>query len=182
MATCMRHVIGGRPQGWNYAAGQIQGWGGVDIGMYECLTRTGPLFEVKASDLEPMPNLAKSWDWSPDGHVLTMHLIEGAKWSDGVPFTADDVMFYWNDNIKDPNVKPLNSGGPDQLRRRHDAGEGRRLHRQVDLQGGLPQAVPLHHGLWRVLPAAGAYPQAACIRSIPRTPTSSTRTPSRRNT
>ena len=44
----MRHVIGGRPQGWNYAAGQIQGWGGIDIGMYECLTRTGPLFEIKA--------------------------------------------------------------------------------------------------------------------------------------
>ena len=111
----MRHVIGGRPQGWNYAAGQIQGWGGVDIGMYECLTRTGPLFEVKASELQPMPNLAKSWDWSPDGHVLTMHLIQGAKWSDGVPFTADDVMFYWNDNIKDPNVKPLNSAGPDSF-------------------------------------------------------------------
>jgi len=47
----MRHVIGGRPQGWNYAAGQIQGWGGIDIGMYECLTRTGPLFEVKADEL-----------------------------------------------------------------------------------------------------------------------------------
>jgi len=111
----MRHVIGGRPQGWNYAAGQIQGWGGVDIGMFECLTRTGPLFEIKASALEPMPNLAKSWDWSPDGHVLTMHLIEGAKWSDGQPFTADDVMFYWDDNIKDPNVKPLNSAGPDSF-------------------------------------------------------------------
>ena len=111
----MRHVIGGRPQAWNYAAGQIQGWGGIDIGMYECLTRTGPLFEVKANELEPMPNLAKSWDWSTDGHVLTMHLIEGAKWSDGVPFTADDVMFYWEDNIKDPNVKPLNSAGPDSF-------------------------------------------------------------------
>jgi peptide/nickel transport system substrate-binding protein len=111
----MRHVIGGRPQGWNYAAGQVQGWGGIDIGMYECLTRTGPLFEVKADELEPMPNLAKSWDWSTDGHKLTMHLIEGAKWSDGVPFTADDVMFYWEDNISDQNVKPLNSNGPDSF-------------------------------------------------------------------
>ncbi|MDR3476193.1 MAG: ABC transporter substrate-binding protein [Devosia sp.] len=111
----MRHVIGGRPQGWNYAAGQIQGWGGIDIGMYECLTRTGPLFEINADKLEPLPNLAKGWEWSPDGHVLTMHLIEGAKWSDGVPFNADDVMFYWNDNIKDPNVKPLNSTGPDSF-------------------------------------------------------------------
>jgi peptide/nickel transport system substrate-binding protein len=111
----MRHVIGGRPQGWNYAAGQVQGWGGIDIGMFECLTRTGPLFEVKADELEPMPNLAKSWEWSADGHQLTMHLIEGAKWSDGVAFNADDVMFYWDDNINDPNVKPLNSGGPDSF-------------------------------------------------------------------
>ena len=111
----MRHVIGGRPQGWNYAAGQIQGWGGIDIGMYECLTRTAQDFEIKADKLAPLPNLAKGWEWSADGHVLTMHLIEGAKWSDGVPFNADDVMFYWNDNIKDPNVKPLNSTGPDSF-------------------------------------------------------------------
>ena len=108
----MRHVIGGRPQGWNFSAGQIQGWGGVDIGMFECLTRTGPLFEVKATELQPMPNLAKSWEWSTDGHQLTMHLIEGAKWSDGVPFNADDVMFYWDDNLNDPHIKPLNSAGP----------------------------------------------------------------------
>jgi peptide/nickel transport system substrate-binding protein len=111
----MRHVIGGRPQGWNYAAGQVQGWGGIDIGMFECLTRTGPLFTIKANELEPMPNLAKGWDWSADGHKLTMHLIEGAKWSDGEAFSADDVMFYWADNISDPKIKPLNSAGPDSF-------------------------------------------------------------------
>jgi peptide/nickel transport system substrate-binding protein len=100
----MRHVIGGRPQGWNYLAGNNQGWGGIDIGLYECLTRTGPLFTVKAEELEPLPNLAKSWEWSEDGRTLTMHLIEGAKWSDGAPFTTADVMFEWEDNIQDPNI------------------------------------------------------------------------------
>jgi peptide/nickel transport system substrate-binding protein len=109
----MRHVIGGRPEGWNYGAGQTQGWGGIDIGLSECLTRTAPLFQVEAKDTEPLPNLAKSWDWSQDGHKLTMHLIEGAKWSDGVPFNADDVMFYWDDEVVDPNITPLNGATPE---------------------------------------------------------------------
>ncbi|AZV17924.1 MULTISPECIES: ABC transporter substrate-binding protein [unclassified Mesorhizobium] len=111
----MRHVIGGRPEGWNYGAGQTQGWGGIDIGLSECLTRTAPLFQVEAKDTEPLPNLARSWDWSSDGHKLTMHLIEGAKWSDGVPFNADDVMFYWDDEVVDPNVSPLNGATPESF-------------------------------------------------------------------
>lgn len=106
----LRHVIGGRPEGWNYTAGQSQGWGGIDIGLSECLTRTAPLFQVNAEDTEPLPNLAKSWEWSKDGHKLTMHLVKGAKWSDGHPFTAEDVMFYWEDAVLDPNVSPLGGG------------------------------------------------------------------------
>ena len=109
----MRHVIGGRPEGWNWIAGQNQGWGGVEYGMWECLTRTGPLFEVRADELAPLPNLAKSWEWSEDGHQLTMHLIEGAKWSDGDPFDSEDVMFYWNDHLMDSNVAPQGGATPD---------------------------------------------------------------------
>ncbi len=103
----MRHVIGGRPEGWNFWAGQSYGWGGIDIAMVECLTRTGPLFEVNSTDLQPLPNLAKAWEWSEDGKTLTVHLIEGAKWSDGDPFDTEDIDFYWNGIIKDPEVTPL---------------------------------------------------------------------------
>lgn len=103
----MRHVIGGRPEGWNFWAGQSYGWGGIDIGLVECLTRTGPLFTVNAADLQPMPNLARSWEWSEDGKVLTIKLIEGAKWSDGDAFDVEDIEFYWNDVILDENVTPL---------------------------------------------------------------------------
>ena len=103
----MRHVIGGRPEGWNFWAGQSYGWGGIDIGLVECLTRTGPLFEVNSTDLQPMPNLAKAWEWSEDGMSLTVHLIEGAKWSDGDAFDTEDIAFYWNDVIMDPEVTPL---------------------------------------------------------------------------
>lgn len=99
-----RHVIGGRPEGWNWSASQIQGWGGTSYTVMECLTRTGPMYQLTDKRVEPLPNLAKSWEWSEDGHQLTMHLIEGARWSDGDPFDAEDVMFYWEDNVLDPNV------------------------------------------------------------------------------
>lgn len=111
----LRQVTGGRPEGWNYSAGQSQGWGGIDIATMECLTRTGPLFLVDRAHLSPLPNLARSWEWSADGHHLTMHLVAGAHWSDGHPFTSDDVMFYWNDNVLDPNVSPLNGANADSF-------------------------------------------------------------------
>ena len=43
--------------------------------------------------LEAMPQLAKSWEISEDGLTYTFHLQENAKWHDGEPFTADDVVF-----------------------------------------------------------------------------------------
>lgn len=39
------------------------------------------------------PALAKSWTVSPDGLTYTFHLRKGVLWSDGVPFTAEDVVF-----------------------------------------------------------------------------------------
>ena len=39
-----------------------------------------------------VPDLAKSWKWSPDGKALTFQLQEGVKWHDGKAFTAQDVV------------------------------------------------------------------------------------------
>lgn len=41
------------------------------------------------------PNLARSWAWSDDGLELTIELQAGARWSDGEPVTAEDVVFSW---------------------------------------------------------------------------------------
>lgn len=45
-----------------------------------------------------VPNVAKSWEWNKDYTKLTFFLRKGHKWSDGAPFTAEDVKF-WYDNL-----------------------------------------------------------------------------------
>ena len=42
---------------------------------------------------EIVPGLVKSWEVGPDGLVWTLRLREGVRWSDGHPFSADDVLF-----------------------------------------------------------------------------------------
>jgi peptide/nickel transport system substrate-binding protein len=44
-----------------------------------------------------VPNIARSWEISPDGKMTTIQLRRGMKWSDGQPFTADDFMFWYED-------------------------------------------------------------------------------------
>ena len=100
-----RHVIGGRPEGFNWLAGQHQGWGGINMAVQECLVRQGPRWQIKSEEQSgPLPNLAKSWEWNSDMTELTMHLIEGAKWSDGDTFDTEDIAFWYNDNVEDENI------------------------------------------------------------------------------
>ena len=44
-------------------------------------------------DLNIVPDLAESWDISPDGRVYTFHLQPGATFHNGRPVTADDVQW-----------------------------------------------------------------------------------------
>ncbi len=48
-------------------------------------------------------DLAESWDVSDDGRIITFHLRPNVHWHDGVPFTAEDVLFTYRKLI-DPNV------------------------------------------------------------------------------
>ncbi len=43
--------------------------------------------------LNPLPQLATSWDISADGLQYTFHLRKGVTWTDGQPFTSQDVAF-----------------------------------------------------------------------------------------
>ena len=73
-------------------------------------------------DISIEPNLAESWEISADGKEVTFHLRQGVKWSDGVEFTVDDIMFTWDDVVRGgviastqiPNIEGLYfaEGGP----------------------------------------------------------------------
>jgi peptide/nickel transport system substrate-binding protein len=51
------------------------------------------LVRYKAGSTEVEPDLATSWESSPDGLVWTFHLRQGVKFHDGTPFNADAVVF-----------------------------------------------------------------------------------------
>ena len=60
-----------------------------------------------ADGVEPM--LATSWGMEGDGVAFVFHLREGVKWSDGEPFTADDVIYTFN-IYANPKVGAIHMG------------------------------------------------------------------------
>ncbi|GAB3437333.1 ABC transporter substrate-binding protein [Flindersiella endophytica] len=44
----------------------------------------------------PQPGLAEKWELEDDGRTYVFHFREGLKWSDGEPFTTDDLMFLYD--------------------------------------------------------------------------------------
>ena len=84
---------------------------------------------------EVTPNLAKGWEVSDDGATITLFLREGLKWSDGEPFTADDVMFWYEHMYLNEELVPVKSPF-------FDPGKGAELTRIDDftIQFKFPQA------------------------------------------
>ncbi len=62
--------------------------------------------ELNWNGTKVIPNLGTSWEASEGGKVFTVHLREGVKWSDGEPFTADDIMFHYEDIILNKELTP----------------------------------------------------------------------------
>src|SRR5699024_6241025 len=56
-------------------------------------------------DLNPQPELAKSWEVSDDGLTIVFHLQENVQWHDGEPFTADDVVFSIGDMLPEVHAR-----------------------------------------------------------------------------
>src|SRR5690606_29310509 len=53
---------------------------------------------------ETLPGVAARWEINPTATEFIFHLRPGMKWSDGKPFTADDVVFAIEDCCKNPEL------------------------------------------------------------------------------
>jgi peptide/nickel transport system substrate-binding protein len=53
------------------------------------------------------PWVAKGYELSDDGREMVLHLRRGMRWSDGHPFTADDILFWRNDLSLNPALPGL---------------------------------------------------------------------------
>ena len=62
-----------------------------------------PLIRLNQETQQMEPALAESWEFSEDGRELVFYLRRGVRFSDGEPFTADDVAFTFR-VLHDPGV------------------------------------------------------------------------------
>ena len=67
---------------------------------YDALVRHAP------DGGEVIPHIAKGWEANDDFTQWTVFLREGMKWSDGEPFTADDVMFWYDAILNNEELTP----------------------------------------------------------------------------
>jgi peptide/nickel transport system substrate-binding protein len=78
---------------------QIQHW------LHESLTA----FAIDRS-YKTIPSLLESWEYLDDNKKIVFYMREGLKWSDGQPFTADDIMFWYEDVLLNETITPTVSG------------------------------------------------------------------------
>ncbi|MBE9100206.1 ABC transporter substrate-binding protein [Vacuolonema iberomarrocanum] len=101
---------------------EIGNHGGVLTGLSKATeSGTSDLLSVRhvnlfrySDDLQTIvPNIARDFEWNDDYTVLTVYLREGHKWSNGEPFTAEDVAFWHNDVLGNDTL--YSEGIPDRF-------------------------------------------------------------------
>ena len=60
-----------------------------------------PLVKFSLDLSTVIPNVAERWEVNEEATVYTFYLRPGMKWSDGAPFTTDDVLFHWEMSLNE---------------------------------------------------------------------------------
>ena len=68
--------------------------------------RLARILEFSPDGSRLTPGLAEKWSMSKDGREFTFYLRKGIKWSDGNPFTVDDVIFWYSSILLNKELTP----------------------------------------------------------------------------
>ncbi|HEY3364714.1 MAG TPA: ABC transporter substrate-binding protein [Symbiobacteriaceae bacterium] len=96
----------------------------------------------------PQPALADGWDWDASNTILTFYLRPDAKFHDGKPVTADDVIISFKGMMHPKYVGPRNSGW-DALMGYDDYTKGINGETKANFEKGVVTATPLA-GLYKL--------------------------------
>ncbi|MFH0918736.1 MAG: ABC transporter substrate-binding protein [Fibrobacterota bacterium] len=88
----------GEPRTWNLIVSNETSSSMILAFLFEGLTA------INTATAQVKPGLAESWTHSPDYLTWRFNLRKGVTWSDGVPLTADDVVFTLNDLIYNDSI------------------------------------------------------------------------------
>ncbi len=80
--------------------------GGTDDASFIRTIAYEPLLRWSVNWDKVEPNVAESWQVSPDAKEYTITLRKGIKWSDGKPLTTDDILFWYQDIVLNNELSP----------------------------------------------------------------------------
>lgn len=106
---------------WRTAVGSTDsGWIGMSVDYEQRLVGWDPQWQ------ELVPFVAESYEIEDDGRAYHFTLRKGLKWSDGTPFTADDLVFWHDAFLANTELTPVASlqwgddGAPLELQKHDD--------------------------------------------------------------
>ena len=83
------------------------GTGPQDVGVFHHRLAYDGLIRWDAMAKTILPNLAVRWEVSDEGRSFAFWLREGVRWSDGSPFTSEDIRFWYEDILQNTDLTPV---------------------------------------------------------------------------
>lgn len=77
-----------------------------DVGVITWRMSGGHLLRWSPLGYPLRPHLAKRWEANEDRTEYTVTLREGLRWSDGHPFTTDDIRYWWEQEVLHFDFRP----------------------------------------------------------------------------
>jgi peptide/nickel transport system substrate-binding protein len=83
------------------------GNGPQDVGILDDRLAYDGLVRWDAMGREVLPNLATHWEIEDEGRQYTFWLRKGVRWSDGVAFTGEDILFWYQHYLLNNELTPV---------------------------------------------------------------------------